>query len=500
MPSILEARSITKLYPGTVALDDVTVSFDSGKVHALVGKNGSGKSTLLKIIAGAEIKTTGSLTLDGNELSIEKPGDSLNLGMATVYQEMSVMPFFTVAENIMLSHYPVKKNGILIDWKAVNRRARELLDDLGIDIDPRIKLERLSIGQRQMVEIAKAMSTNPKVLQLDEPTSAITSSEVHSLFKLIRRLREIGVIIIYVSHRLHELWEIADTCTVLRDGKLVGTKLIKELEHKELIHMMFGDVEIRSRPSDLVVGDETVLEVRGLSRKDYLHDISFSLRKGEILGIAGMLGSGRTELLQAIFGGMPYDVGKIYVNGKAFGVPTPHKMKKAGLALTPEDRQRQGLILWHSIARNLTLAPIDFMGSGIVFDHKLALTMVIRQVKELAIKITSVDNMITSLSGGNQQKVVVGNWLNTNPTIMLFDEPSRGIDVSAKQQIFQIMWDQSRKGISSIMVSTELEELLEVCHRIIVIKDGRIIARDLDPSRLTVEDLYSISMGGKLDE
>jgi ribose transport system ATP-binding protein len=335
------------------------------------------------------------------------------------------------------------------------------------------------------------------VLQLDEPTSAITSSEVRSLFKLVRRLREMGVIIIYVSHRLHELWEIADTCTVLRDGKLIGMRLIKELDRKELIRMMFGDVEIRSRPTDLAVKNEIVLEVKNLSRINYLYNISFDLKKGEILGIAGMLGSGRTELMQAVFGGMPFDEGEIYINGKRIISPTPNKMKRAGLALTPEDRQRQGLVLQHSIAKNLTIAPIDIMGPGIRFDHKLAMDMITRQVKELDIKAASVKNFITSLSGGNQQKVVIGNWLNTDPVIMLFDEPSRGIDVNAKQQIFQIMWDQSRKGISSIMVSTELEELLEVCHRIIVIKDGRILAKDLDPAKLTVEDLYSISMGGE---
>jgi ribose transport system ATP-binding protein len=250
----------------------------------------------------------------------------------------------------------------------------------------------------------------------------------------------------------------------------------------------------------LEVGDETVLEVHNLSCRNKLHDISFSLKKGEILGIAGMLGSGRTELLQAIFGVIPFDSGEIYCLGKKIGKPSPLKMKQAGLVLTPEDRQRQGLVLIQSIERNITMAPIYMMGKGIFFDHKLAASMVKKQVDELGIKVANVNYQVSSLSGGNQQKVVVGNWLNTEPKIMLFDEPSRGIDVSAKQQIFQIMWNQSRRGISSIMVSTELEELIEVCHRVIVIKDGRLIGEIKEPEKLKVEELYTISMGGSRND
>jgi ribose transport system ATP-binding protein len=499
MPSILKANDIVKIYPGTVALNKVNVSFDSGHVHALVGKNGSGKSTLLKIIAGAIEKTGGTVLLDGKELELKNPRDSFSLGVATVYQEMSVLPYLSVAENIFLSHMPMK-NRFFVDWNTMNRRAKELLNDMEIDIDPTARVGDLSIGKRQMVEIAKGMSLKPKVLQLDEPTSAITNTEVQSLFKLIRRLKEIDVIIIYVSHRLHELWEIADTCTVFRDGAYIGTRQMSELSRKELIHMMFGEVEIKTRPKDLVVDDEIVLDVRNLSYRNKLHDISFSLKKGEILGIAGMLGSGRTELLQAIFGAAPFDSGEIYCLGKKIEKPTTLKMKQAGLALTPEDRQRQGLVLIQSIARNITMAPIYMIGDGIFFDHKVASNMVKKQVEELDIKVANVEYPVSSLSGGNQQKVVVGNWLNTEPKIMLFDEPSRGIDVNAKQQIFQIMWNQSRKGISSIMVSTELEELLEVCHRIIVIKDGRLIDEIKEPEKLKVEELYAVSMGGSRND
>ena len=495
MISVLQARNIVKVYPGTVALDDVSVTFEGGKVHALVGKNGSGKSTLLKIISGAEQKTEGSLFLDGKELNIKDTQSVLDLGIATVYQEMSVLPFLSVAENIYLSHLPVKKSRT-VDWSAVYSESQKLLDELGIDIDPHAKVESLSIGQQQMVEIAKAMSTNPKVIQFDEPTSAITSTEVEALFKVIRRLKEKDVIIVYVSHRMHELWEIADVCTVLRDGRYVGTKQMKELSHQELIHMMFGDVEIKSRPQDLQVKDRVVLEASNISYKDKVHDVSFQLKEGEILGIAGMLGSGRTELLSCVFGALPADQGEVRVFDKVIQKRAPATMKQAGVAMTTEDRKTYGLVLFQSIQDNLVRSAIDTTGNGFLYSNAKAHELAQKQEKELNIKIGGLKFPVSSLSGGNQQKVVVGNWLNTEPRIMLFDEPSRGIDVSAKQQIFQIMWDQSRKGISSVMVSTELEELLEVCHRILVIKDGKIIREITRPEDYTIEDLYTVCMGG----
>ena len=495
MPSVLQAHDIVKVYPGTVALNKVNVTFDSGQVHALVGKNDSGKSTLLKIISGAVIKTSGSITLDGKELDIRNTQDALKLGIATVYQEMSVLPSLSVGENIFLSHPLQKKSGV-IDWNRIYVESQAILDDLGIEIDAHTLVESLSIGQRQMVEIAKAMSTNPQVLQLDEPTSAITSTEVEALFNVVRRLKEKGVIIVYVSHKLHEIWDIADVCTVFRDGEYIGTRALKELTHQELIHMMFGDVEIRSRPEDLVVEDQVVLDVKHISYKDKVHDVSFSLRKGEILGIAGMLGSGRTELLSSIFGAVTPDSGEVYVFGKKVERQNPTRMKRAGVAMTTEDRQRCGLVLFQSIRDNLGTAAIDTTGPGLLFDNKLADQIAEKQRQELEIKVSDLRFPVSSLSGGNQQKVVVGNWLNTDPKIMLFDEPSRGIDVSAKQQIFEIMWSQSRKGISSVMVSTELEELLEVCHRILVIKDGRLIQEIADPNEYTIEQLYSVCMGG----
>ncbi|MBZ9685981.1 sugar ABC transporter ATP-binding protein [Clostridium estertheticum] len=492
--SILETRNITKNYPGTIALNNVSVSFESGKVHALIGKNGSGKSTLLKIFSGAIEATYGEVLIDGVSVKFKDPREAFSNGIATVYQELSLIPGLSVAENIFLGRLPMK--GKFVDWTKTYSMADDLLNELNIKLSSKELISNLSVGQCQMIEIAKAMSFKPKVLQLDEPTSSLARHEVESLFNIIHDLKKKDVIIIYVSHRLHELWKIADTCTVIRDGNFVDTVQMSETSHKEIINMMFGDIEVHTRPKDLQVSNEIVLKVEKLSRKNKFEDISFELKKGEILGIAGMLGSGRTELLKSIFGADPFDSGAIYCNGKQVINPTPKKMKKAGLALTPEDRKREGLIQIHSIKDNLCVASLDLISKRNIIDKHIQNKFVNKQVDDLDIKVSSVDYIVSSLSGGNQQKVVVGNWLNTSPKVMLFDEPSRGIDVKAKQQVFEIIWEQSRKGISSIMVSSELEELLEVCHRIIIISDGRV-KEEYKPEDLKIEDLYSLCMGGE---
>ncbi len=490
--AVLSTQRLIKEYPGCVALNDVTVRFDSGKVHALLGKNGSGKSTLVKCFAGVVTPTSGDMFLDDRKLSFNSPSEAYAKGLAVVYQEMSLVPGLTVTENIFLGRMP-KKNGI-IDWRAAHRMASDMLKRMKVDIDPRERVSRLSMWQCQVVEITKAMSYNPKVLMLDEPTSALAAHEVSSLFEAIRELKKQDVIIIYISHKLHEIPKIADTVTVLRDGFLIGSANINEIDDRGILHMMFGDVTIKQRPEDLNVREETVLEVKNLTRTGKFEDISFTLKKGEVLGIAGMLGSGRTELLKSIFGADPYTSGEIIVKGKK--VPhraSPITMKKAGLGLTPEDRKAEGLVLIHSINDNLCYASMDRLANGWVESRKRRLSAAATQIRDLQIKVPDPKNSANSLSGGNQQKVVVGNWLNTQPEIMMYDEPSRGIDVSAKQQIFEIMWEQSRKGISTIFVSSELEELLEVCHRIIIMRGGRITG-EVNPDEINIESLYAMSM------
>ena len=315
------------------------------------------------------------------------------------------------------------------------------------------------------------------------------------MFNVIRELKKQDIIIIYISHKLHEIPQITDTITVLRDGQFIGTVKTADVSNAEIISMMFGDTQIRERPADVVAQDEVVMEVRNLSRKGKFSDVSFQLKRGEVLGIAGMLGAGRTELLKSIFGADPHDGGEIIVNGrKAPRRSTPISMKKLGLGLTPEDRKLEGLILIHSIRDNLCYASMDKTSHGWIEDKRLRVQVSDQQVRDLQIKVPDINASVSSLSGGNQQKVVVGNWLNTKPTIMMYDEPSRGIDVNAKQQIFEIMWEQSRHGVSTIFVSSELEELLEVCHRILIMKDGRITG-EVRPEDVTINQLYALSMG-----
>jgi ABC-type sugar transport system ATPase subunit len=333
------------------------------------------------------------------------------------------------------------------------------------------------------------------VILLDEPTSALAQNEVHSLFEAVRALRDQGVIVIYITHKLQELPKIADTVSVLRDGRLMGTVQMKEVQHKDIIDLMFGEIKIQSRPKDIQVKDEIVMQVKGLSREKWYQNINFNLKAGEILGIAGMLGSGRTELLRGIFGADPPDSGEVIIEGKSYKQANPIKMKNAGIGLTPENRQLEGLILIHTILDNLCYASLNLTSNGIIENKRKRNEFADKQVKELEIKTSNINIPCNSLSGGNQQKVVLGNWLNTSPKIMLYDEPSRGIDVSAKQQIFEIMWAQARKGISTVFVSTELEELLEVCHRILIMRHGRIVD-EINPDKTNINQLYEICMRG----
>ena len=489
----LRAEHITKDYPGTRALDEISISFVSGKVNALVGKNGSGKSTLIKIFAGAIKPTSGDIFLNEKKLHFNNTAEAYEKGIVTVYQEMSLIPGLSVAENIFLGRLPTKYG--TIDWQKTYQMAGALLQKMKVSINPQETLYRLSMWQMQVVEITKALSFNPKVIMLDEPTSALAHNEVQNLFNAVRTLREQGVIVIYVTHKLQELPQIADTVSVLRDGKLVGSVQMSKVKHKDIIQMMFGEVKIQSRPKNIKVKDELVMEVKGLSREGWYQDVNFNLKRGEILGIAGMLGSGRTELLRGIFGADPVDKGELVIEGKNYKSANPIKMVKAGLGLTPENRKTQGLILIHSIRDNLCYASMNITADGWIENKNKRNTFAERQVKELDIATRDMDALCNSLSGGNQQKVVLGNWLNTSPKIMLYDEPSRGIDVSAKQQIFEIMWAQARKGVASVFVSTELEELLEVCHRILIMRHGKIVD-EVNPDNTNINELYEICMRG----
>ena len=488
----LETQHLGKDYPGTVALEGVSVGFAGGEVHALIGKNGAGKSTLVKMLAGSVAPSRGRILCDGIEIDLRSPQDAFDRGIAIVYQELSLVPGLTVAENILLGRAP-KRCG-LIDWRATNEQARAVLERMGVAIDVSARTGDLGVAQQQVVEIAKAMSFEPQVLMLDEPTSALARHETENLFTLVRGLAKEGVAIIYISHRLQELRHIADRVTVLRDGHRVGTVAMGEISIEDIVQMMFGEVVQGERPEDLWPGKTPVLEVRGLSRQGHFAGVDFVLHEGEILGIAGMLGAGRTELLRGIFGADVCDGGEIVVGGKSVSAPSPPVMKALGLAFTPENRKEEALIQAHSIRANMCLASMGAIARRRYITRTMEQAVVDEQVERLQIKVADTEDPISSLSGGNQQKVVLGNWLGNRPRVMLFDEPTRGVDVQAKQQIFSAMWDLSREGIASIFVSTELEELVEVCHRILILREGRIEG-EAQPENLSAEELTLRCMG-----
>ena len=496
MQAKLEVKSLTKAYPGTIALQDFSASFEGGKVYALLGKNGSGKSTFVKCLSGAVQPTSGQILIDGRPVSLKNPSEASRQGIAVVYQELSLVLDFTVAENIFIGRYDLAgPGGAWIDWKKTNARAEALLKTLRIEIPVTQKVSRLSVGQRQMIEIAKAMAQNPSVLFLDEPTSALARHEVESLMAVVRSSRDQGVAVIFITHKLGEIRGIADYVTVLRDSRFIGTVPIDEATPKVIVDMMFGESKIHARPADLPVGQEISLEVRGLTRKGRYEDVSFSLKKREILGIAGMLGAGRTEVLRGIFGADPVDSGSVLIGGKTVDHPRIPGMKKLGLAMTPENRKDEGLVQMLSIRDNLCFASLDDIARSGLLTTRMQAPVVKKWVESLQIKAGNVANPVSSLSGGNQQKIVVGNWLNTGPKIVFFDEPSRGIDVQAKYQIFQIMWDLSRQGVSVVFVSSEIEELLEVCHRILIMEGGRLTGEVKSPDTTSLEELYAMCMG-----
>jgi len=491
----LQTLSLRKEYPGTVALNDVSVSFTGGKIHALIGKNGAGKSTLVKLIAGAEQPTSGSILIDGKEVSLQSPRDALVRGIITVHQELSLVPELSVAENILLGRLPKKSSfgGSIIDWKRVETHAEEILAGLGVRLDVHARAGSLGVAQQQSVEIAKAMSYEPSILILDEPTSALARHETERLFALLRTLKSRGVVLLYITHRLQELREIADTVTALRNGLLVGTIGMAEATPSAIVHMMFGEVVQRVKPADLVAPTEPFVEVRSLSRHGEFDNVSFTVNKGEIVGIAGLLGSGRTELLRAMFGADPPESGELIIDGQRVLPSSPSQMKDLGVVMTPENRKDQGLVQLLNTRMNACLASLNRISMRGFVTRGREQLYVDRNIRELDIDAANPEAPVAFLSGGNQQKVVIGKWLNTQPRLVLLDEPTRGIDVQAKQQMFQIIWTMSMRGISCIVVSSELEELLDLCHRILIMREGRIVS-SVRPDEISLENLFAVCM------
>ncbi|MBK9707388.1 MAG: sugar ABC transporter ATP-binding protein [Acidobacteria bacterium] len=488
----LQMRSIRKTFPGVVALNNVDFDLRRGEVHILLGENGAGKSTLMKILSGAYQKDSGKILLNNREIEIKNPRHSCELGIGIIYQELNLVPHLSAAENIFLGREPAALG--LIDKKRMNQSAQRLLAGLGMDFDPQRLVRELSIAEQQMVEIAKAISLDARILIMDEPTSALTEREIKELFTRIRLLKSDGVSIIYISHRMEELFEIGDRVTVLRDGGWIGTHNIAEVTKPELIRMMVNRELTQQFPKIKAPRGREVLRVEGLSRNGTLTDISFSLYEGEILGISGLLGSGRTELARAIFGLDKIDAGSIQVKGRLQKITSPRQAINLGFGFLTEDRKTQGLVLPLSVQENICLPSVERFSRFGVVSNSEETEAAGRFLKDLRIKATGLGQRVIYLSGGNQQKVVLSKWLCSNGNILIFDEPTRGIDVGSKAEIYQLMNQLTAAGTAILMISSDLPEILGMSDRILVMHQGRING-EFSAADATQEQILHCALG-----
>lgn len=485
-------EGIEKSFPGVHALSGCRFELRAGEVHALVGENGAGKSTLMKVLAGVYAKDAGRILYKGNEVDIPNPRAAQQLGISMIHQELNLMPHLTVAQNIFIGREPRRRLSFLLDEDEINDRTRQLLDMLHLRLDPRTKVADLTVAKQQMVEIAKALSFNAEVLIMDEPTAALTDSEIDELFRIIRQLREKGVGVVHISHRLEELKQISDRVTVMRDGRYIDTVRTQDAPIDRIISMMVGRTIYETAPEVSDTSDrEVVLEVKNLNRGNVIRDVSFTLRKGEILGFAGLMGAGRTEVARAVFGADPIDSGEVYVRGQRVHIRSPLDAVKHGIGYLSEDRKRYGLTLGMDVENNIVLAALDrfLIALGWVNQTKISQTAE-RLVDALSIKTPSPKQQVKNLSGGNQQKVVIGKWLTADTDILIFDEPTRGIDVGAKSEIYHLLNELTRQGKSIIMISSELPEILRMSHRIIVMCEGRITG-ELTSAEATQETIMT---------
>ncbi len=491
---VLEMHHIGQVFPGVVALDDVHFDLMAGEVHVLLGENGAGKSTLVKILSGANPRSSGQILLDGAEVRIDSPRRAQELGIAIIYQELNLIPALSAAENIYLGREPRRCSG-LIDQKRVVTDAQALLDEIHSGIDGCRLVRELSVAQQQMVEVARALSLNARILIMDEPTSALTGQEIGELFALIRRLTRRGVSVIYISHRMEEIFEIGERVTVLRDGHHIETRPIAGTSREELVRLMVNRELEEHFPKVRVEPGAEALRVENVSRRGVLEEISFTLRRGEVVGIAGLLGSGRTELARALFGADPVDGGRIFVGGQPARIGSPRDAIRHGIGYLTEDRKGQGLVLNLSVRENICLASLaGFSRLGWVSrarEKRAASGFVTR----LRIRTPGLGQQVRYLSGGNQQKVVMSKWLCSESRILLFDEPTRGIDVGAKVEIYQLMNKLAADGAAILMISSELEEIIGMSDRVLVMCRGRL-AGELAAAEATQQKILNLALGG----
>ena len=470
---ILDIRNITKTFPGVRALSNVSFQVKKGSVHALVGENGAGKSTLIKILTGVYHADEGRFLFKGKEAHVTKPLEAQKLGLSVVHQELKLSETLTVAENIFLGR-PFMTKAHLVDWKKLRVEAKKLLDSLNVDLDVNRDVFRLSIAQKQIVEICKAMSFESDLLIMDEPSATLTDRELDCLFNIIDILKQRGVTIIYISHRMEEIFRIADTVTVLRDGCHVDTLPVSEVDRPKLIAMMVGRDLANEYPKlEAEIGD-VMLEVKNLSTKNLLHDVNFTVRKGEIVGFSGLVGAGRTETARCVFGADKRTSGEFFINGKKVEINSVIDAVKHKIALAPEDRKQQGLVLIHSVNYNTSIVKLDNVCTGGLLDSKKEKALAQKYIDMMSTATPSTEQEVRLLSGGNQQKVVLSKWLAVDSDILFFDEPTRGIDVGAKAEIYKLMCKLAQAGKAVIMISSDMPELIGICDRIYVMREGTI--------------------------
>ena len=495
---VVELKNTTKIFPGVVALDKMQLAVKPGEILGLIGENGAGKSTLIKVLTGVHQPDEGEIYVNGERKTFKDPNESAAAGIACVYQELNIEKLLSITDNIFINKW-IKRPGGLLDYKTMHKKAKEVMASLGQDIDPEKPAGTFGMGVQQMIEIAKAVLIDAKIM--DEPTSSLGEKEVAQLMKTCRELRDRGIGIVFVSHKLEELFELCDRVEVIRDGQYIDTRDIKDWTNDSLIAAMVGRTLDNLFPKEFGTKGEVALKAEHLMEGGVLDDVSFEAYNGQVLGFAGLVGAGRTETMRAIFGADPLDSGKIFIHGKEVKIKTPRHAIQNGIAFLTEDRKGQGLVLQESIRNNVILANMKGFTSGLFLNDKKISEATEANIRDLRIKTPSADEIVGQLSGGNQQKVVIGKWVNTDADIFIFDEPTRGIDVGAKIEVYNVMNRLVKEGKCVIMISSEMPEILGMSDRVIVMRGGRVMATvDRDSKHFNQESLMKAAWGGTLDD
>lgn len=498
--NIVELKNVTKVFPGVIALKNMSIDIKPSEIHGLIGENGAGKSTLIKVLTGVHIPESGEILIEGNKKVFKNPVQARNAGIACVYQELNIVKQLSVVDNIFMGNQ--KKKGLLLDYELMESMSREALEKLGFGkIDVNTECGKLGVGQQQIVEIARALVSGARLIIMDEPTSSLGKEEISQLMKTCRMLKSEGISILFVSHKLEELYELCDRVTVMRDGEHIVTDDVKNLSEEELIRAMVGRTLDNLYPKIQAESGEVLIEVRNLVSKGVVKNVSFKARAGEITGFAGLVGAGRTETMRAVFGADRHDSGEILIKGKAVTIKSPGDAIRKGIGFLTEDRKTQGLILSQNLRTNLILANMRNHSKGPFLDDKEIQESSSRLVDSLKIKISSLDDAASQLSGGNQQKLVIGKWVDTNADIYIFDEPTRGIDVGAKIEVYKLMNELVKQGKCLIMISSELPEILSMSDYVYVMRDGAITAEmSRNSKHFNSEDIMKAAWGGAIDD